>query len=127
MSYSAWSTRLWLCSKRTACSSHTHQPGRRTSLRNTRTKEGIVYKFWSTPVVIAYDPDKLAAERAPKSWLDLTRGEYKGKYVIGNTAWQTTRVYLAGILARFLGRQGRSHSGWMGFSWRILCECDRCR
>ncbi|WP_017958591.1 extracellular solute-binding protein [Rhizobium leguminosarum] len=78
-----------------------------------KDKEGIVYKFWSTSVVIAFDPDKLAAERAPKSWLDLTRGEYKGKYVIGNTAWQTTRVYLAGILARFLDDKGEvTQAGW---------------
>ncbi|NNH65952.1 extracellular solute-binding protein [Rhizobium laguerreae] len=78
-----------------------------------KDKEGLVHKFWSTPIVIAYDPDKLATERAPKSWLDLTGAEYKGKYVIGNTAWQTTRVYLAGILARFLDDKGEvTQAGW---------------
>ncbi|PBB24530.1 extracellular solute-binding protein [Mesorhizobium sp. WSM4307] len=75
--------------------------------------EGIVHKFWSTPVIIAYDPDKLPEAQAPKSWLDLTREEYKGKYVIGNTAWQTTRIYLAGILARFLDDKGEvTQAGW---------------
>ncbi|WP_064694901.1 extracellular solute-binding protein [Rhizobium aegyptiacum] len=78
-----------------------------------KDKEGIVHKFWSTPIVIAYDADKLAAELAPKSWLDLTKGAFKGKYVIGNTAWQTTRVYLAGILARFLDDKGEvTQAGW---------------
>lgn len=78
-----------------------------------RDREGIVHKFWSTPIVIAYDADKLTAEQAPKSWLDLTKGEFKGKYVIGNTAWQTTRVYLAGILARFLDENGEvTQAGW---------------
>lgn len=75
--------------------------------------EGVVYKFWQTPVVIAINADKLSASEAPKSWLDLTDPAYKGKYVVGSTSWQTTRTYLAGILARFMDESGKvSDEGW---------------
>ncbi|THK36742.1 extracellular solute-binding protein [Ensifer sp. MPMI2T] len=75
--------------------------------------EGLVHKFWQTPIVLAYYPDRLADADAPKSWLDLTKEEYEGKYVIGSTAAQTTRMYLAGILVRFLDADGEvSDKGW---------------
>ncbi|KAB2787430.1 extracellular solute-binding protein [Brucella anthropi] len=75
--------------------------------------DGLVYKFWQTPIVLAYYPDKLPDAEAPKNWLDLTRDEYAGKYVIGATAWQTTRMYLAGILVRFLDADGEvRQEGW---------------
>lgn len=75
--------------------------------------DGMVYKFWQTPIVLAYNADRLPADEAPKSWLDLTKDSYKGKYVIGNIAWQTTRVYLAGMLARFLDANGEvNDKGW---------------
>ncbi|AGS25402.1 extracellular solute-binding protein [Rhizobium etli] len=75
--------------------------------------EDMVHKFWQTPIVLAYYPDRMADAEAPKSWLDLTRDEYKGKYVIGATGGQTTRMYLAGILVRFLDADGEvSDDGW---------------
>ncbi|MBB4276635.1 extracellular solute-binding protein [Rhizobium mongolense] len=75
--------------------------------------EGMVHKFWQTPIVLAYYPDRLPDAEAPKSWLDLTKDEYQGKYVIGATAGQTTRMYLAGILVRFLDANGEvSDEGW---------------
>lgn len=75
--------------------------------------EGMVHKFWQTPIVVAYYPDRLADAAAPRSWLDLTKDEYAGKYVIGATAWQTTRMYLAGILVRFLDEKGDvKQEGW---------------
>ncbi|MDK1389936.1 extracellular solute-binding protein [Sinorhizobium sp. 8-89] len=75
--------------------------------------DGMVYKFWQTPIVLAYYPDKLPVAEAPKSWLDLTKDQYAGKYVIGASAWQTTRMYLAGILVRFLDTSGEvSDEGW---------------
>lgn len=73
----------------------------------------MVYKFWQTPIVLAYYPDRLPDAQAPKSWLDLTKDDYTGKYVIGETAWQTTRMYLAGILVRFLDADGEvKQEGW---------------
>lgn len=78
-----------------------------------RDADGMVFKFWQTPIVLAYYPDKLPASEVPKSWLDLTNEQYAGKYVIGATAWQTTRMYLAGILVRFVDADGEvSDEGW---------------
>lgn len=73
----------------------------------------MVYKFWQTPIVIAYNADKLAADAAPTGWLDLTQPEYQGRFVIGSIDWQTTRAYLAGILARFTDEDGEvTQEGW---------------
>ena len=75
--------------------------------------DGQIHKFWQTPVVLAYNADALSEADAPKSWLDMTDERYSGKYVIGSSAWQTTRVYLAGMLARFLDADGNvSDEGW---------------
>lgn len=73
----------------------------------------LVWKFWQTPIVLGFNADKMSAEDAPTSWLDLTQDQFAGKYVIGSTSWQTTRVYLAGILARFLDENGEvTDEGW---------------
>ncbi|KPP86636.1 MAG: iron(III) transport system substrate-binding protein [Rhodobacteraceae bacterium HLUCCA08] len=75
--------------------------------------DGMVWKFWQTPIVIAYNADTLATEAAPTSWLDLVQPEYQGRYVIGSINWQTTRAYLAGILARFTDENGEvTQEGW---------------
>ncbi len=75
--------------------------------------DGFVHKFWQTPIVIAYNPDKLNEDTAPKSWLDLTNDEFKSKYTLGPTKWGTTRVILAGILMRFADADGNvSDEGW---------------
>ncbi len=68
--------------------------------------DGQIHKFWQTPVVLAYNADALTEAEAPGSWLDMNDERYRGRYVIGSSAWQTTRVYLAGILARFLDADG---------------------
>ncbi len=73
----------------------------------------MVYKFWQTPIVLAYNADRLDAAAAPTSWLDLTKPEFAGRYVIGSINWQTTRAYLAGLLARFTDDTGEvSAEGW---------------
>ncbi len=75
--------------------------------------DNMVYKFWQTPIVIAYNADALAPEAAPTSWLDLTQPDYAGRYIIGSINWQTTRAYLAGILARFTDESGDvTEEGW---------------
>ena len=75
--------------------------------------DGMVHKFWQTPIVLAYNSDAMSAEEAPDSWLDLTKPEYQGKYVIGPTAWQTTKTYLVGVLVRFADENGEiSDEGW---------------
>ena len=75
--------------------------------------DNMVYKFWQTPIVLAYNADVLSAEDAPTSWLDLTSPEFSGKYVVGSTAWQTTKSYLVGILVRFADEDGNiTDEGW---------------
>lgn len=75
--------------------------------------DGVVHKFWQTPIVLAYNSDKMTAEDAPASWLDLVKPEYKEKYVIGSTGWQTTKSYLVGVLVRFADENGEiSDEGW---------------
>ncbi|MBU2936501.1 MULTISPECIES: extracellular solute-binding protein [Pacificibacter] len=75
--------------------------------------DNMVYKFWQTPIVLAYNADAMDAAGAPTSWLDLTKPEFSGKYVIGSSAWQTTKSYLVGILVRFADENGDiSDEGW---------------
>ncbi len=59
------------------------------------------HSFWQTPIVLAYNPKYLSAADAPKSWLDINKAIYKGKYSIGPTSGQTVRTYLSGIIWRF--------------------------
>lgn len=73
----------------------------------------LVWKFWQTPIVLGINPDQISREDAPQSWLDLTRPEFAEKYVIGGLTSQTTRTYLAGMLARFVDDNGDvSDEGW---------------
>jgi iron(III) transport system substrate-binding protein len=75
--------------------------------------DNMIYKFWQTPIVIAYNADLMDADAAPTSWLDLIEPEYEGRYIIGSINWQTTRAYLAGILARFTDENGEvTEEGW---------------
>ncbi|RVT81547.1 extracellular solute-binding protein [Rhodobacteraceae bacterium CCMM004] len=75
--------------------------------------DGMVHKFWQTPIVLAYNADAMSAEEAPDGWLDLIDPQYAGKYVIGSTAWQTTKSYLVGLLVRFMDENGEiTDEGW---------------
>jgi iron(III) transport system substrate-binding protein len=89
----------------------------------------LVWKFWQTPIVLAINPQKITADEAPDSWLDLIQPEYKGRYVIGALTSQTTRTYLAGILARFLDEKGDvTEEGWVfmrAFYANGLVEVDK--
>ena len=75
--------------------------------------DNMVYKFWQTPVVIAYNADALPEAEAPAGWLELVEDRHAGKYVIGPTTWQTTKTYLTGMLLRFVDESGEvSDEGW---------------
>ena len=75
--------------------------------------EGMIHKFWQTPIVLAYNSDRMSADEAPSSWLDLIDEKYAGKYVITDISGQTVRTYLAGILVRFLDDNGDvTDEGW---------------
>lgn len=66
-----------------------------------RDKDGYFNSFWQTPIVIAYNPDFLSADKAPKGWEDLNKPEYNGLFGIGVTSSQTTRTYLVGMLWKY--------------------------
>lgn len=75
--------------------------------------DAMVHKFWQTPIVLAYNADRMSADQAPKSWLDLIDKQYAGKYVIEGLTGQTVRTYLAGMLVRFLDEKGEVvEEGW---------------
>ncbi|MEM8580224.1 MAG: extracellular solute-binding protein [Pseudomonadota bacterium] len=76
-------------------------------------EDQMVYKFWQTPIVIAYNADELETDDVPLGWLDLVKPEYAGRYVIGSMNSQSTRAYLAGILSRFTDDSGEvTQDGW---------------
>lgn len=79
-----------------------------------REKENYFNSFWQTPIVIAYNTDFISEDEAPKSWEDLIKSEYKGKYGIGNTGSQTTRTYLIGLLWNYYDEAAGeiSQEGW---------------
>lgn len=66
------------------------------------------HSFWQTPIVLAYNADILTSQQAPKSWLDLTKDQYKGKYTIGSTTGQTVRTYLSGMIWRFYDSKSKT-------------------
>ncbi|MEE1550382.1 MAG: extracellular solute-binding protein [Nitrospinaceae bacterium] len=75
--------------------------------------EGMVHKFWQTPIVLAYNADSLAEADAPAGWLDLIKPQYSKKYMMRSTKSQTTRSFLVGMLVRFTNEKGEvSDEGW---------------
>lgn len=57
--------------------------------------------FSQTPIVMAYSPDVLDANDAPKRWEDLAKPEYKGKFVLPGATGQTGQAMIVGILWRY--------------------------
>ena len=41
--------------------------------------DGMIHKFWQTPIVLAYNADALDGSDAPKGWLDLTEEAVRGQ------------------------------------------------
>lgn len=79
-----------------------------------KEKESYFNSFWQTPIVIAYNSDFITEDQALKSWDDLIKEEYTGKYGIGNTGSQTTRTYLIGLLWNYYDEKTGeiSEEGW---------------
>ena len=79
-----------------------------------RDKDGYFNSFWQTPIVIAYNPEFLSSDKAPKGWEDLNKPEYNGLYGIGATSAQTTRTYLVGMLWQYYDAETGdiSQEGW---------------
>lgn len=78
---------------------------------------GYYYAIVKQAILLAYDSNQIAAEDAPKDWLDLWNNEkYYGKYETQiKLTGGTTRNVIAGILCRYLdpdGELGVSDEGW---------------
>ncbi len=77
-----------------------------------QTADDSFTMFWQTPIVIAYSPKCLPADKVPTAWTDLIKPEYKNTYAIGGLGSQTTRSYLAGILSQYRDGDDISDAGW---------------
>lgn len=78
---------------------------------------GYYYAIVKQAIVLAYDADKISADKAPKDWPDLWNNEeLHGLYrVEDKLTGGTTRNVIAGILCRYLdpnGELGVSAEGW---------------
>ncbi|MEA9987050.1 extracellular solute-binding protein [Subtercola sp. RTI3] len=54
-----------------------------------------------TPIVLAYNTDKMSSSDAPTSWVDLAKPEYKDKFTFPAITSQTGQAAAVGILWRF--------------------------
>ncbi len=61
-----------------------------------KDKDAMFHSFWQTPIVIGYNPEFVS--NPPTTWDDLANPDYKELFFVGDTAWQTTRMYLIGLL-----------------------------
>ncbi len=78
-----------------------------------QTADDSFTMFWQTPIVIAYSPKCLPANKVPPTtWTDLIKPEYKDMYAIGGLGSQTTRSYLAGILSQYRDGNNVTDAGW---------------
>lgn len=77
-------------------------------------KDGYFNSFWQTPIVLAYNTEYVSEADAPKGWEDLSDEKYAGKFGIGPTSSQTTRMYLVGLLWPYVDRETGevSDEGW---------------
>lgn len=67
-----------------------------------------------TPVVMAYNTAKMTAADAPKTWADLAKPEFKGKYSFPDLSGQTGVAAIVGILWPYVDpKTGEvSDEGW---------------
>jgi iron(III) transport system substrate-binding protein len=64
-----------------------------------RDEENRWYGFAARARVIAYAPDRVAAEDVPQTWTDLTRSYLKGRIVIADPRFGTTGGHLGAMKA----------------------------
>lgn len=79
--------------------------------------DGYFYGYRQTPITLSYNADLLTAEEAPKSWEELAEPQWKGRFMIGDMSWQTTRAILAGLFTRQIDANGEmTDAGWDWFA-----------
>jgi iron(III) transport system substrate-binding protein len=67
------------------------------------------YGFAARARVIVYAPDRVAPEHRPRTWMDLTRGELKGRIVMADPRFGTTGGHLAAMKAYWSKIVGRGY------------------
>ena len=78
-------------------------------------KDGYYYPIVVQPLLLAYNPEFVAKEAAPKDWTDLAKPELKDKATILAVNGGTCKTILASILVRYAdpkGTYGISDQGW---------------
>ena len=78
-------------------------------------KDGYYYPIVVQPLLLAYNPEFVAKEAAPKDWTDLAKPEFKDKATLLAVNGGTCKTILASILVRYAdpkGTYGISDQGW---------------
>lgn len=73
--------------------------------------EGYWYGTIQTPVVMFYNADVIAKDKAPKDWSDLARPEYRGQLVFRNALSSSARATYTAILQQYEKRNDMD-KGW---------------
>lgn len=71
-----------------------------------KSKEGYWYGTMKTPVVIFYNKDKVAEDKAPKSWKDLAKAEYKDMIVSRDAGSSSQKATIAALQSFFTKAEG---------------------
>lgn len=78
-----------------------------------KSKNDFWYGTFSTPQVIAFNSNKLSADKAPKDWNEIVDPEWRGKVVFRNPlASGTLRAIFCSMLARSVTQTGNEEQGW---------------
>ena len=67
------------------------------------------YGFAARARVIVYAPDRVAPEHRPRTWMDLTGGQFKGRIVMADPRFGTTGGHLAAMKVSWSKMVGRGY------------------
>jgi iron(III) transport system substrate-binding protein len=77
--------------------------------RGFRDPQHRWYGFAARARVIVYAPDRVAPELRPRTWMDLTQGQFKGRIVMADPRFGTTGGHLAAMKAYWSKIVGRGY------------------
>lgn len=78
-------------------------------------KDGFYYPTVVQPLLLAYNPEFVTKEVAPKDWTDLAKPEFKDQATLLAVGGGTAKTILASVLVRYTdanGTYGISDEGW---------------
>ncbi|MBU3713664.1 MAG: extracellular solute-binding protein [Ferruginibacter sp.] len=80
---------------------------------SAKSKNDFWYGTFSTPQVIAFNSNKITADKAPKDWNEIVGPSWKGKVVLRNPmASGTLRAIFSAMLEQSIKRTGKEDEGW---------------